>query len=115
MLCLLPCNADRASVRSMCRHWRAAARTRSLPVPLPVLVLPRFMFSCLTSDGRQTGARRALLPAEAAGDDVRILGSCDDWLMAVRSSGPGMETTGECCLVNAFSGDVVHLPRLQSN
>jgi hypothetical protein len=43
VLRLLPCVADRASVRSVCRHWRAAARIQALPAPLPVLVLPRFI------------------------------------------------------------------------
>jgi len=100
VLGLLPCLADRASVRSVCRHWRAAARIQALPAPLPVLVLPRFIrFSCLTSGGALTAARRAVMPVVAAGDDVRnwILGSCDDWLM-VKQTGGG----DQCFLVNAF-------------
>ena len=61
VLRLPPCVADRASVRSMCRHWRAAARVQALPAPLPVLVLPRFIrFSCLTSDWGADG--RPALP-----------------------------------------------------
>jgi hypothetical protein len=101
VLRLLPCVADRASVRSVCRHWRAAARVQALPV----LVLPRFIrFPCLASDGGLTAARRALMPAMAAVDDVRnwILGSCDDWLM-VKQTGDG----DQCFLVNAFSNEVV--------
>ena len=117
VLLLLPCVADRASVRSVCRHWRAAAhaRVQALPAPLPVLVLPRFIrFSCLTSDSDgaarlMTAARRALMPVVAAGDDVWTLGSCDDWLMAVKQTGD------RCFLVNAFSREVSHLPCLQIN
>ena len=108
VLRLLPCVADRASVRSVCRHWGAAARVQALPAPRPVLVLQRFRFSCLTSDGSLTAARRALIAVEAAGDDVRIVGSCDDWLMV-------KQTGDQCFLVNAFSSEVVHLPRLQQS
>ena len=117
VLRLLPCLADRASVRSVCRHWHAAARVQGLPAPLPVLVLTRFRFSCLTSDGALTAARRALMPVEVVGDDVLVVGSCDDWLMVVRPSRHAKEneeTAGECFLVNAFSSEVVHLPCLHS-
>jgi hypothetical protein len=70
VLGLLPCLADRVGVRSVCRHWRAAARVQAaLPAPLRVLVLPRFRFSCLTSDGLLTVARLALIPVEVSGDD----------------------------------------------
>jgi len=79
VLGLLPCLADRASVRSVCSDWRAAARVQALPAPLPVLVLPRFIrFSCLTSGGALTAARRAVMPVVAAGDDALIVGSSDD-------------------------------------
>jgi hypothetical protein len=47
---------------------------------------------------------------EVVGDDVRIVGSCDDWLMVVRPSGHAKEneeTAGECFLVNAFFSWVV--------
>ena len=83
VLRLLPCLADRASVQSVCRHWHAAARVQGLPAPLPVLVLTRFRFSCLTSDGALTAARRALMPVEVVGDDVLVVGSSDDWLVVV--------------------------------
>ena len=44
VLRFLPSLADRASVRSVCRHWRDATHGHSLPPPLPLLVLPRFRF-----------------------------------------------------------------------
>lgn len=105
---LLPCLADRASVRSVCRQWRAPRARVALPTPLPVLVLPRSSrFSCLASDGTPA-ARRSLMTIEATADDVRIIGSCDDWLMADKKNGE------QCFLVNAFSREVVHLSPWQS-
>ncbi|CAD6342868.1 unnamed protein product [Miscanthus lutarioriparius] len=115
VLGLLPCLADRASVRSVCSDWRAAARIQALPAPLPVLVLPRFIrFSCLTSNGALTAARHAMMPVVAAGDDALIVGSSDDCQRAHRGAPglalwqPGMTSWYLCrsARIDSFSGDL---------
>ncbi|GJN04443.1 hypothetical protein PR202_ga21993 [Eleusine coracana subsp. coracana] len=110
VLRFLPCLADRASVRSVCRHWRAGACSHDLLPPLPLLVLPKLRFSCLNSDGSLTPARKAAMPTEVADDNVRCVGSSDDWLVCVRPSKHFKHADGRCFLVNAFSQEVVHLP-----
>jgi len=112
VLCLLPCLADRASVRSVCRRARAGparAPARAGPPQVQVLLLDlRRSAHCCPA--------RTDACVEVGGDDVRVVGSSNDWLMAVRPSRDvKRETDGECFLVNAFSSEVVQLPRLQSN
>lgn len=104
VLRFLPCLADRARVRSACRSWRAASRGRGVAPPLPLLVMPRFRFASMTPGGVLTAtARRAWMPQEV---DADCVGSSDAWLVGARQAG------GECFLVNAFSHEVHHLPRL---
>ncbi|CAL4980241.1 unnamed protein product [Urochloa decumbens] len=122
VLRFLPCSADRARVRSVCRRWRAAARSQTrLPPPLPLLVLPEFRLSCLTSDIELTAPRRLLMPGEVAVDDAHYVGSYDEWAVGVAPIKVCSESGGrdyftnlgrECFLVNAFSQRVVRLPRL---
>ncbi|GJN25190.1 hypothetical protein PR202_gb12988 [Eleusine coracana subsp. coracana] len=107
VLRFLPSLADRASVRSVCRHWRPGACSHDLLPPLPLLVLPKFRFSCLNSDGSLTPAHKAAMPTEVADDNVRCVGSSDDWLVRVRPSKHYNHADGRCFLVNAFS----QLPR----
>ncbi|KAL6841623.1 hypothetical protein ACP4OV_028562 [Aristida adscensionis] len=106
VLRFLPCGADRARLRSVCRNWRAGSRGHGVPPPLPLLVLPRLRFSGLTPGGALTAARRAWMPDEVAADNARCVGSCDEWLVCGRHVGRS------CFLVNAFSHEVIHLPPL---
>ena len=105
VLSFLPCLADRARVRSVCRQWRAAARGRGVAPPLPLLVLPRFRFAGLTPGGVLAPARRAWMPPELDADNAYCVGSSDAWLMG--AAGPA---GGECFLVHAFSHEVRRLP-----
>lgn len=119
VLRLLPCLADRASVRSVCRHWRAGSRNHALPPPLPLLVLPEFRFSSLSVKGELTPPRRVPVPKEVEADDIRCVGSFGEWLMGVtpskeRSDEYYRDSDGECFLVNVFSLKVIRLPQLSS-
>lgn len=49
------------------------------------------------------------MPQEVSDDHARCLGSSDGWLVGVR------QADDECFLVNAFSHEVVHLPRLSAS
>ncbi|OEL23959.1 hypothetical protein BAE44_0015022 [Dichanthelium oligosanthes] len=105
LLRFLPCLTDRARVRSVCRHWRAAARGHGVaPPPLPLLVVPRFRFASVTPGGFTTGARRAWMPPEVDADHTSCVGSSGAWLVGAGQAG------GECFLVNAFSHAVLRLP-----
>jgi hypothetical protein len=106
VLSFLPCPADRARVRSVCRQWRAAARGRGVAPPLPLLVLPRFRFAGLTPGGVLAPARRAWMPPELDADNACCVGSYDAWLVGAGQAG------GECFLVHAFSHEVRRLPPL---
>ncbi|KAK8447950.1 hypothetical protein SEVIR_8G181800v4 [Setaria viridis] len=55
------------------------------------------------------------MPADAAGDDDRCVGSSGCWLADVRAGEFVNHGNGECFLVNAFSDGVIHLPRLKAN
>uniref|UniRef100_K3ZP40 KIB1-4 beta-propeller domain-containing protein n=1 Tax=Setaria italica TaxID=4555 RepID=K3ZP40_SETIT len=114
-------------MRSVCPRWRAAARSQALPPPLPLLVLPKFELSCLTSDEALTAPRHPLMPEEVAADDARYVCSYDGWVVGVTQirskylrhvdgelvdSGHYAEMDDKCFLVNAFSRRVVHLPQL---
>ncbi|OEL23957.1 hypothetical protein BAE44_0015024 [Dichanthelium oligosanthes] len=117
VLRFLPCLADRASVRSVCRHWRAAAQGHLLPPPLPILVLPEFKFSSLSEKGELMPVRRVPVPKEVPADGLRCVGSFDGWLVAVTPSKDCSDrfyrdADGECFLVNAFSRKVIRLPQL---
>ncbi|TVU00375.1 hypothetical protein EJB05_54196 [Eragrostis curvula] len=117
VLRLLPCLADRASVRSVCRHWRASARNHDLPPALPLLVLPEFKFSSLSAKRDLMPARRVLVPKEVAADDIRCVGSFDGWLVGMTPSKNRVDeyersADGECVLVNAFSHKVIRLPQV---
>uniref|UniRef100_A0A0A9E1R3 DUF295 domain-containing protein n=1 Tax=Arundo donax TaxID=35708 RepID=A0A0A9E1R3_ARUDO len=109
VLRFLPCLADRARLRSVCRHWRAAARGHGVPPPLPLLVLPKFRISSLSPRGALTAARRAWMPQEVAADHACCVGSSEEWLAGM--TGPN----DECFLVNAFSHEVIHLPSLSAS
>ncbi|RCV38812.1 LOW QUALITY PROTEIN: hypothetical protein SETIT_8G172000v2 [Setaria italica] len=113
VLNFLPCAADRAAVRSVSRHWRAAARGHCLPPPLPVLVLPKFRFSCLSSRGAMTAPRVPGCPR------TRRAMTTVAWARlaaGLRTAGEFVNNgNGECFLVNAFSDGVIHLPRLKAN
>ncbi|RLM69581.1 hypothetical protein C2845_PM17G12640 [Panicum miliaceum] len=106
VLSFLPCLADRARVRSVCRQWRAAARGRGVAPPLPLLVLPRFRFAGLTPGGLLAPARRAWMPPDLDADNACCVGSSDAWLVCAGQAG------GECFLVHAFSHEVRRLPPL---
>ncbi|KAL6653980.1 hypothetical protein ACP70R_007445 [Stipagrostis hirtigluma subsp. patula] len=110
VLRFLPCSADRAAVRSVSRHWRAAARGRGLPPPLPLLVRQNLKFSCLRSDGTMTSARRVPIPKEMQDSVTRCVGSFDSWLVGVTPSKDHADGDCDCFLVNTFSHEVVHLP-----
>jgi hypothetical protein len=87
VVCRLPRFGDRASVRSVCRAWRAAALFhRPPPPPLPLLVLADFVFASFCADGTMApGARRIPLSAGvSAAHDVRCVGSFEGWLVAVQ-------------------------------
>lgn len=73
VLRFLPCLADRASLRSVCPRWRAAASSQALPPLLPLLVLPKFSLSCLTSNKELTTARFPLIPEEVVADSARYV------------------------------------------
>ncbi|CAL4992082.1 unnamed protein product [Urochloa decumbens] len=100
----LPCLADRARVRSVCRQWRAGASGRGVPPPLPLMVFPRFRFASLTPEGVLASARRAWMPPELDAFNASCVGSSDAWLVGAR------QASGESFLVNAFSHEVRHLP-----
>ncbi|CAO2149493.1 unnamed protein product [Urochloa humidicola] len=104
VLRFLPCLADRASVRSVCRQWRAGGRGRGVAPPLPLMVFPRFSFASLTPEGMLTSARRAWMPPELNAGNACCVGASDAWLVGARHA------SGECFLVNAFSHEVRHLP-----
>ncbi|CAN6372701.1 unnamed protein product [Urochloa humidicola] len=128
VLRFLPCFADRVRVRSVCPRWRIAARSQTwLPPPLPLLVLPKFRLSSLTSEKVFTATRSSLMPEEVAPDGYRYVGSYDGWVVSVTQIhspyfthidgelfDPGFFSTKDdkCFLVNAFSHRVVHLPHL---
>lgn len=102
-------------MRSVCPRWRAAASGQALPPPLPLLVLPKFRLSCLTSDEALTAPRRPLVHEEVAADDAHYAGSYDEWVVGVTElvvSRHYGEIDDKCFLVNPFSGKVVHLPQL---
>ncbi|XP_066337936.1 uncharacterized protein [Miscanthus floridulus] len=104
--------ADRASVRSVCRHWRDATHGHSLPPPLPLLVLPRFRFFSFSTHGAIVAMRRAWMPEEVATGHVGCVGSSKGWLLVAR---PCEDSAGrERFLVNAFSHEVVCVPRLRA-
>ncbi|XP_066338314.1 uncharacterized protein [Miscanthus floridulus] len=104
--------ADRASVRSVCRHWRDATHGHSLPPPLPLLVLPRFRFFSFSTHGAIVAMRRAWMPEEVATGHVGCVGSSKGWLLMAR---PCEDSAGrERFLVNAFSHEVVCVPRLRA-
>ncbi|KAL6653987.1 hypothetical protein ACP70R_007452 [Stipagrostis hirtigluma subsp. patula] len=110
VLRFLSCLADRASVRSVCRHWRAAARGHVLP-------LPKFRFSCLSPEGALRAPRPFQMPDEVGtAADFRCVDSCDGWLVAVTPNKDyrvfDRDVDGEGFLVNAFSHEVVPLPRM---
>ncbi|KAL6653988.1 hypothetical protein ACP70R_007453 [Stipagrostis hirtigluma subsp. patula] len=108
----LPRADDRASLRSVCRAWRAAARLhRRPPPPLPLLLLSDFAFSSFCADGAMTGTRHLPLPAgETAARDVRCVGSFEGWLVGVQLNKGRYFGDGRCFLANAFSRDIFHLP-----
>ncbi|TVU03083.1 hypothetical protein EJB05_51411 [Eragrostis curvula] len=116
VLRLLLCLADRASVRSVCRHWCSGAHNHVLPPPLPLLVLPMFKFSSLSSRGELRLLRRVPIPEEVGADRVRFVGSFDGWLVGVTPSKDRSEfykhADGECFLLNALSSAVIRLPNL---
>lgn len=117
VLRFLPSLPDRASVRSVCRHWRTGARGHVLPVPLPILVLPESRFSSLSDKGGLMAVWRAPVPSLVGADDVRCVGSVDGWLVGVTPSQDRRDeyyrdSDGECFLVNAFSRKVICLPRM---
>ena len=118
MLCLilrlLPCLADRTRVRSVYHHWRAIACGHGMAPPLPLLMLPKFRFSGLSSDGALTPVRRLPLPEEFLADDVRWVGSFQGWLVGVQPSKSCKVVDGKCFLLKAFSRDAVHLPPLHA-
>ncbi|KAL6653985.1 hypothetical protein ACP70R_007450 [Stipagrostis hirtigluma subsp. patula] len=120
VLGFLPCLADRASVWSVCRHWRAAAHDHVLPPLLPVLVLPKLRFSCLCSSGARSAMRCTWRPEGVATDDVRFMGSFHGWLVGVAPSKDRSMyfrgADGECFLVKVdpFSRKVLRLPQLST-
>ncbi|WVZ50745.1 hypothetical protein U9M48_001971 [Paspalum notatum var. saurae] len=119
VLGFLPCLADRARVRCICRHWRAGGHGHPLPPPLPILVLSEFKFSSLSVEGDPMPVRRVPVPREVSADDLRCVGSFDRWLVGVtpsmdRSDKYYRDADGECFLVNVFSGKVIRLPQLSS-
>ncbi|CAL4980244.1 unnamed protein product [Urochloa decumbens] len=91
VLRFLPCFADRAATRSVCRHWRASARGQRLLPPLPLLMLPKLRFSCLCPEGTMTPARCIQLPEDVATDDVRFVVSFEGWLVGVTPNKDGRE------------------------
>jgi hypothetical protein len=109
--CRLPRFADRASVRSVCRAWCAAARLHR-PPPLPLLVLADFAFASFCADGTMApGARRIPLPSGvSAAHNVRCVGSFEGWLVGVQLNKGRYFGDARCMLMNAFSRDVAHLP-----
>ncbi|RCV38818.1 hypothetical protein SETIT_8G172600v2 [Setaria italica] len=106
VLRFLPCLADRARVRAVCRQWRDAARGRGVAPPLPLLVLPRFRFASLTPGGVLSAARRAWMPPGLDAGNACCVGSSDAWVVGAGQAG------GECFIVNAFSHEVRRLPHL---
>ncbi|KXG28822.1 hypothetical protein SORBI_3005G171700 [Sorghum bicolor] len=112
VLRFLPCLADRAAVRSVCRHWRAASQGHSLPRPLPLLVLPRFRFFSFSTHGAVVAMRRGWMPQEVSTGHVGCVGSSQGWLLVARPCEDGTES--ERFLVNAFSHEIVCLPRLRA-
>ncbi|CAL4983707.1 unnamed protein product [Urochloa decumbens] len=121
VLRFLPCLADRARLRSVCRQWRVGVQghIHMLPPPLPILVLPEFKFSSLSENGELMPVRRVPVPKEVAADDLRCVGSFDGWLVGVtpskkRNDKYYRDGDGECFLVNVFSRKVIRLPQLSS-
>lgn len=117
VLHFLPCLADRARMRSVCRHWRASANGHVLPPPLPLLMLPGFKFSSLSDKGDLMPVRCVPVPKEVAADDLRCVGSFHGWLVGVtpnkdRSDEYNRDADGDCFLVNVFSRKVIRLPQL---
>ncbi|KAL6841626.1 hypothetical protein ACP4OV_028565 [Aristida adscensionis] len=107
----LPRAEDRASLRSVCRAWRAAARLHRPPPPLPLLLLSDFAFSSFCIEGAMTGLRRIPLPAGGiAAGDVRCVGSFEGWLVGVQLKKGRYFGDDRCFLVNAFSREIFHLP-----
>uniref|UniRef100_A0A0E0G7B7 KIB1-4 beta-propeller domain-containing protein n=1 Tax=Oryza nivara TaxID=4536 RepID=A0A0E0G7B7_ORYNI len=104
VLHFLPCLADRARMRSVCRHWRASANGHVLPPPLPLLMLPGFKFSSLSDKGDLMPVRCVPVPKEVAADDLRCVGSFDGWLVGVtpnkdRSDEYNRDADGDCFLL----------------
>lgn len=110
----LPCLADRARVRLVCSHWRAITCSHGVAPPLPLLMLPKFRFSSLSSDGALAAVRRLPMPWEFVADDARWVGSSQEWLAGVQPSRYCKRADGKCFLLNAFSHEVVHLPHLSA-
>ncbi|GJN04470.1 hypothetical protein PR202_ga22020 [Eleusine coracana subsp. coracana] len=113
VLRLLPCLADRVSVRSVCRHWHAGYHGHFLPPPMPLLVRPTFRFSGLTTRGALRHLRCVPIPKEVGADHVRFVGSSDGWLVAVTPSKDRSEfcrdADEECFLLNVFTHVMVVL------
>ncbi|KAJ1276147.1 hypothetical protein BS78_05G191800 [Paspalum vaginatum] len=119
VLRFLPCLADRARVRCVCRHWRAGGHGHVLPPPLPILVLPEFKFSSLSIKGDLMLVRQVPVPREVAADDLRCVGSFDRWIVGVtpsmdRSAMYHRDADGKTFLVNVFSRKVIRQPQLSS-
>ncbi|KAM0911363.1 hypothetical protein ACQ4PT_013522 [Festuca glaucescens] len=110
----LPCLADRARVRLVCSHWRAITCSHGVAPPLPLLMLPKFRFSSLSSDGALAAVRRLPMPWGFVADDARWVGSFQEWLVGVQPSRYCKGADGKCFLLNAFSHEVVHLPHLSA-
>ncbi|CAL4992095.1 unnamed protein product [Urochloa decumbens] len=121
VLRFLPCLADRARLRSVCRQWRVGVQghVHVLSPPLPILVLPEFKFSSLSKNGEMMPVRRVPVPKEVAADDLRCVGSFDGWLVGATPSKKCndkyyRDADGECFLVNVFSRKVICPPQLSS-
>ncbi|RLM85468.1 F-box protein [Panicum miliaceum] len=96
VLRLLPACADRARFAAVCPQWRAAARERPLPPPLPLLALPDGTFYSLPHGKpfRFPGFGYAGYKSACGGR----------WLVLPRDDG--------CFLVDPFAGATVALPPL---
>ncbi|CAL4983687.1 unnamed protein product [Urochloa decumbens] len=123
VLRFLPCLTDRAAVRSVCRHWRAAARGPTLPPPLPLLVISGagFRFSSFTAGGAlmAMAAWPFRMPQEVAEDRAHCVGSIEGWLLVARPTTSSQSCEDEDAgnkrfLMNAFSRDSIRLPGLRT-
>ncbi|KAM3300130.1 hypothetical protein ACQJBY_041255 [Aegilops geniculata] len=97
VLRLLPAYADRARFAAVCPQWRAAARQKLTPPPLPLLTLPDGTFYSLPYD--------ELFHFPGCGF-AGYKSACGSWLVFPRDDG--------CFLVNPFSRATVTLPPLSS-